>query len=107
MSINYGVYALRPALDLHKAVEENRNPQSISKSSAPQQQTGKVAPEVFKHALVNAQNVLLPLVPTELMQCITKKSTYELAKKISGFPQLKKDYPSEDAIKNDIYSGNR
>jgi hypothetical protein len=106
MSSNYGFYHYSVRRTVANVAEKTRKPDPIPSSSNPQP-LKKIAPTVFSQALANSQNVFTPFVPTQFMADATKECVSSLAKKFCIPPQPKKDYPSEDAIKNDIYSGNR
>lgn len=108
MSINYGVYFIQQSSDktqTHK--DENISTTTSLPPSSPSKKITTDASTAISRALANFQNISSPPVPTQYMQDITKKSVCDLAKKICSIPPLNNGYPSESAINNDLFSGNR
>lgn len=111
MSINHGVYFIQQSLDktlINK--DENSSTSTSLPPSSPSSQSKKITTDAsmaISRALANFQNISSPPVPTQYMQDITKKSVCDLAKKICSIPPLNNGYPSESAINNDLFSGNR
>lgn len=85
---------------INQALNRTEQPcMSEPRSSLVLQQDNSVALTVFLRALANLQNILTPIVPAEYM--------YSFVGKKITLPTPQNGYPSADAIRNNIYSGNR